>query len=615
MKQANVFCVAIIMILSTGCANIKFIKCSVNGLYADTIGQVLNSDGLEECRSKFAERRIWQAVLALVGSEGPREKLLCPKINPDTLVCSPEKTLTLRNDTFLNLDGRKSSVSGPGNENFNPRNIRGGDVICLKSSGGATSYGIRISNLTSLPGASGANPVTFVNYVNAGQVLINGTGEAGFWLRNSRYICVDGGGDRSQTYGFKIDGTFPKGVKISERSSDVSIARLEISGVSSAGIQSTPRGNCSDASRPQGQSYDDMYDFDNDGFYQKGRVMENGAIDPGDLDDVISQANFTLYNILIHHNYIHDVGTEGMYIGSNRSVHMYYPDGTPGPAQGARTICNYTDFSVNPPIIATGDNDPLSPKQVGVEIYSNIVDRSGWDSINVKSSARDCNIYDNTITNFATANNQSDQIGAINITPDVNCNVYRNTIKDGNGAGIYSMGSGGIIAHNLIIRSGQNGIAGHAHTSGITLTSTSLAWPELYYGHSFQVFNNTIIAPHHTGIRFSVKFESSHRLVNNLVVNSLVADPNGKSKSIYVDSDSTVALKDNNFYEESQVTPGFIDKTSDNFCLGPTSPFLDRGLDLANFLAGPAEILNLDLLSLPRPANGAFDIGACELQP
>lgn len=216
-----------------------------------------------------------------------------------------------------------------------------------------------------------------------------------FWLELRIKICwiqtylLSGTGDENENYGIYIrQVTNGYGLDIGSRSTDFEVENLEISNAKIVGIIAKTDPNCTyDADRP----------------------------------------NFTMFNIKIHDNYIHDIGNEGMYIGSSFYLGQYI------------SSCDKTFL---PHIID------------GVEIYNNRVEYTGWDGIQVGSALYNCAIHDNQVYKDSQAE-ETYQMSGIIINTGSSCNVYNNTIIDGKGTGILNQGTGGQhFYNNLIINAG-----------------------------------------------------------------------------------------------------------------------------------------------------------------
>src|SRR5690606_423119 len=89
--------------------------------------------------------------------------------------------------------------------------------------------------------------------------------------------------------------------------------------------------------------------------------------------------NYTMFNARIHHCYFHDISGEGIYLGNS-----FFG--------GTTVYCGSTQY----------------PHEVrGVRIHDNLLESTGWESIQVGSAVSDVEIYNNRIYNYGAANNPS----------------------------------------------------------------------------------------------------------------------------------------------------------------------------------------------------------------
>src|SRR5690606_11465482 len=89
--------------------------------------------------------------------------------------------------------------------------------------------------------------------------------------------------------------------------------------------------------------------------------------------------NFTMYDIKLHDNYIHDITGEGIYLGNS-----FYT--------GTSNYCGQTQY----------------PHEVrGVRIYNNRMENTGWESIQVGAAVQDVEIYNNIVYYYGRANRSS----------------------------------------------------------------------------------------------------------------------------------------------------------------------------------------------------------------
>jgi hypothetical protein len=209
-----------------------------------------------------------------------------------------------------------------------------GDTVCVIA---GTRDNLYLRNFQ----GTAQRPITFVNF--GGQVIVR---RSGILIQNSKHVHLTGSGEPGTEYGFRITNASSNGVTIVNKSSDFEIDHVEITGVGLAGIKVDTPATCSDGSTSDWRAYD----YDGDG------------VKTGDLDDVINRNNFTIDNSVLHDNYIHNVGTEGIYVGSS-----FYSEGS---------VLN----------CASGPERVYDPLLVGVYIYDNRVQDTGWDGIQAGSA-------------------------------------------------------------------------------------------------------------------------------------------------------------------------------------------------------------------------------------
>jgi hypothetical protein len=318
---------------------------------------------------------------------------------------------------------------------------------------------------------------------SGGRVVITDSSKYGIVIRNSRYFRLTGSGDSSHQYGIEVSDV-ETGVRAGWKSSDMEIDHLEVKSVAGQGILTSSKSSCEDGS-------DNSYDFDGD-----GRV----AYDPADQ---ISQANFTQFNTVIHNNFIHDIGDEALYIGSNRTVYADYSQGSP-------TNCR------------RGSANPLHPLLKGVEIYFNTIQRTGRDAINVKGAPQGCRVHHNSITEDSMARMGNGQDGGIDIGLNSRCDVYNNVIQSGYGRGLSLNGIGGRVYNNLITDPGRGFDSDDRRASGIHVHMGTT-------GGSYEIFRNTIVSPRSFGIRFTYRTGSGHVIRDNEIFS-----PGNQSEAAFI---------------------------------------------------------------------------------
>ena len=419
----------------------------------------------------------------------------------------------------------------------NKMNIQAGDVICLEA--GAKPY-LLIKNID--PNDNFNQPVTIQNH--NGQLIIDTDHVFGISIRHSNNIILSGKGDSDYYYGIHIRRVEPEGgsgVGISQLSSKVEVKGLEIANTGFAGILAKT-----------------------DPFCKDGNVMA-------------TRDQFTQYDIIIHDNYIHDTEGEGMYIGSSK-----YLQGFPNPCPGqSGTVMPHVN--------------------VGVKVYNNRVERSGWDALQVSSAVSDCDIHDNYIYRDSEAG-LSAQMSGILIGGGSKCDCYNNKILEGKGDAIEMLGAGNQrIYNNLIVEPGQRFNPGDPNTFkhgifvGHIFTETNA---------SLYLYNNTIVKPRADGI----KFQNEH-LKNNKAYNNVILDPGsyeavGDRAYINLEPQTIELDRQNNFLNTNVYSAGFDSPANNDYDLNLNSPLINSGRAIAEF--------NYDIENRSRPHGGGWDIGAYE---
>lgn len=412
--------------------------------------------------------------------------------------------------------------------------VESGDVICLEA--GAKPYLI-IRNID--PADNFQEPVLIIN--SGGQLIIDTDHHFGITIQNSNNIHLSGKGEPGITYGINIrrveNGS---GIGVSNFSSSVEIEGAKISNTFFAGIIAKT-----------------------DPYCLNGEIL-------GTRDE------FTQFDIIIHDNYIHDTGGEGMYIGSSKFT-------------GFTLDCNGQTQTVLPHV------------NVGVHIYDNVVERTGWDAIQVSSVISDCNINDNFILHDSEEGYPG-QMSGILIGGGSVCDCYNNQIFDGKGDGIEALGAGNQkIYNNLIVRAGQSFMP-----SEPTQFKHAIYNDHIYtHSNSFLYFyNNTIVSPKSFGITFRNDHLSNIRAYNNIIVDPGYSDDNGDPIYLNISDNSIVVDRQNNFLAPSVYDVNFDSPANDDYDLRINSPAVNGGVSLTD--------ISFDILNRERPYAGKWDIGAFE---
>ena len=416
-----------------------------------------------------------------------------------------------------------------------------GDTLCLMAGNRPHLY------LRDIMGAQDT-PVVLINH--QGISNIESFEPYGIRFANSRFIKITGTGSNAE-YGIQIDTvSIGDGIDINSLSSDVEIDHIKIQNIKYAGIKVKTDPNCT------------------------FRAVRD---------------SFTLYNVHIHDNYLSNIGTEGLYIGSSFFLGQYISD---------------CDTSVLPHLID------------GVRIYRNKLNHIGWDGIQVGSALNACEIYDNEI-NHDSFDEHYHQMSGIMVNPGSRCDVYNNQIINGKGTGIINQGAGGqFIYNNLIVNAGRD----YYMDDQVSKQQFGI-FSKYQYIHpedsSYYIFNNTIINPKSDGIRYFNKYSKSNLIINNIIINPGAFDfyeTNGSLNNEGVDSyihnylhESDLILA-NNLKERNASLQHFEDTLMHDYHLTWRSPAHNSGYNLSDYH------ISFDLDRNTRPYDNYFDIGAYELQ-
>ncbi|MCF8230660.1 MAG: T9SS type A sorting domain-containing protein [Bacteroidales bacterium] len=416
----------------------------------------------------------------------------------------------------------------------NDYDFQPGDVICLE--GGEKPY-LLLRNID--PEGNFNQPVTFRNH--NGEVTFDTDHYYGISISNCNNIVLSGNGDDDYTYGIKIlrvaNGT---GLSIGDLSSKVEVRGIEISNTNYAGLISKTDPFC-----------------------------ENGQI-KGTREDFIQE------DIIIHDNYIHHTGTEGMYIGSSKYL------------QGFDVECN-------------GDTQHVLPHvNSGVQVYDNRVEYTGWDGIQVSSAVDNCDIYGNDIDHDSEEAAYNQMSGMLIGTASV-CDCYNNKIIDGKGDGMDILGAGNQkIYNNLIVNAGQR-YDGSGNDNKHGIYSAHLY---TFDGAYMYYYNNTIINPRTYGISHRNDQLESSRAYNNVVIDPGAYEDEGDEAYIHLSSESIPMDMKNNYFGQNVNTAGFDQPENNNFDLQVNSSLVNAGRSIGG--------INFDIENRTRPHAGGMDIGAYE---
>lgn len=409
-----------------------------------------------------------------------------------------------------------------------------GDVICLMA---GKFHQILIRDIHGLPG----KPVTFRN--EGGQVIINNDTHYGISVRNCSFVDFTGNGHSEIQYGIFIQKVGNGGgITFEKLSTNISVSFFEIANVKLAAIIAKSDPNC---------TFESL------------------------------RGNFTMYDVMIHDNYIHDVEAEAIYIG-----HSYY--------NGFIMNCDGTDTLVLPHVVE------------GVYVYKNVINRTGRNAFQIGSAFADCKIYDNLISYDSQAETYN-QMGGIIIGGGSVCDCFNNRISDGKGSGIEVFGRGNFMIYNNLIeypgREYQPDTAHYVYPKHGIFVKDVNTDPDA----KIQIFHNTIISPKSDGILFTNENFTGSQIQNNIIINPGSYQEIGENA--FVHNNNIDLVISHNFFSLSNEEAMFNDCLNNDYSLKLKSPAVDKGKDLSDF------DISFDYVYNSRPLGKGFDIGAYESDP
>lgn len=362
-------------------------------------------------------------------------------------------------------------------------------------------------------------------------------------IRTSRYLKISGLGQTGIQYGIKVHGGLDSGLTVGYLSSDVEIEGVEV--------------------------------------YDKGFAGIMIKTDPSCANPATWRENFKMYNISVHHNYVHDVDGEGFYIGN--SFYVTGPASTSACVVGSETLLKKAHIIE------------------GVQVYNNIVKRTGCEGIQVGSAPINCTIHDNIIDKtglspFANYQNNGLQIG--NGTGGL---VYNNFIRDAPGNGISCLGIGdNFLYNNVIINTGYGAPYTGSTTYGSAIFMDEQAHEAAILGSGMKVVNNTVINPTENAFRVY-----NNRIANTLIQNNLVIKSGAKPYVFKLDTD-VVTVENTNLYYPTIPVGLFEDEANDDYRIKSGSTAAGTGT------ATTALGFNYDINNTIRTNNdlGAFATGS-----
>lgn len=386
---------------------------------------------------------------------------------------------------------------------------------------GATIYipaGIRGSLLLKNFKGTSAAPILIINQGGKVSFTTEITASYAFKTQNCQYFKVMGNGVSSIKYGFDVNGG-NIGMTMDDLSTDFEIANVEVRNSGFAGIMAKTDPSC---------------------------------------DPATWRGHFTMKNVIIHDNYVHKTGGEGLYIGNS-----FYQDG-----------------------VSTSCGTVLPHDVANARIYKNVVDSTGAEGIQVGSATSGCMIYNNTVKNPGISPFASYQNNGIQIGEGTGGQCYNNLVKNAPGNGIIVLGLGdNQVFNNYIIDSKSYGIFADSRYTP---------------GPNFQFINNTIVGSVLGGIKLNSETIPMNTVINNVIIQSASVQP------IILKSSSVKLTSSNNYVNTDVSVCRFVDYNGDDFHLQSSSPLIDQGANVLSYG------IKFDYYGAVRPSGTAFDIGATE---
>ena len=426
-----------------------------------------------------------------------------------------------------------------------------GQTVCIPSGNYLTM------NFNGLRGAED-KPI-FITNCGTGQVVVDTLEQSSNMAAHStRYLHFSGTGDPDQKYGFSLKNAAPgrMGIDMAHGVSDIEVEYFEIAGSAYAGIAIRNYPYC---------------------------------------DESLGRENFTQYNTFIHHNYIHGVTGEGIYLGCSHYHEEY------SPTSGEECAPGFAE-----------------PAMRGVEVHHNLIEEVGRDGIQVGTAVEGMEIHHNIVRNYALKEDYG-HVGGIQVNPGSVGRVYANLIvsKEGN------------LSDNGIQFAG--GADGPSYLYNNLIVGTKVPFLALTrmgnLDSPVHLLNNTIIGRSDGG-RSLYLFCDPDRVQNFFVTNNLFAGAALNGLYIYTNNSGQVVGKIvdgnaencpingqvyNNDLDENLKLPGnlydpdlsifdFVDLEGGDYHLNEGSPAIGAGENLS-------DIFTEDFEGQER-GEGAFDLGA-----
>ncbi|PRY29063.1 putative secreted protein (Por secretion system target) [Spirosoma oryzae] len=401
-------------------------------------------------------------------------------------------------------------------------NVKPGQTVCVKA--GRYDY-LRFNGFV----GTASQPIRFINCGGLVSVGVDAY-YSGIQFNTSRYFVLSGSGDPSLQYGFKLDRSnqSASGVSIGGLSSDCEVERVEVAFAGFAGFMVKTDPSC---------------------------------------DSTTWRENFSMYNVSLHDNYVHDTGGEGFYIG-----HSYYT--------GVNVTCNGIQKTVYPHLI------------YGLRVYNNRIEHTAAEGLQY-GCAPDAQVHHNTLDYTGMAPFANYQNNGIQIGGGGGGDCYSNQLSHVAGIGLIIVGH---LGNNRI----YNNVINDASLDGIFCDDRVGSLPNT----SMLFANNTINRTGRDGIRLYNQNNT------NLIVNNAITQVNaqgsqgGRVLTLMQGAQATLVTN----VTAVAGTTLYTDESAD-FRPAPGSPLVGTGTNVSNLG------VITDLPGNNREDGSQYDVGAYKYAP
>ena len=294
--------------------------------------------------------------------------------------------------------------------------------------------------------------------------------------------------------------------------------------------------------------------------------------------------NFVMQGINIHDCYVHDTGGEGMYLGYS--------------SWAKQVLCD--SANTNHPKASVRGHELQH-----LRVNHNLVERSGWDGIQVSSATLDIKVHDNIVYQAATLMD-TNQGNSLFVGGGSTGEYYNNLLLDTN------LGSMNVIApsrdvsvYNNVMHGG--GVFARAGPVPYPTSITPGSWVDYLRtqpGGFVNFFNNTMVYSTTFGFRTDDQI-SANRFKNNIVVAADTAYP-------LIDAQNGAVLdQDKNVAQRDSLGINFVNEDELDFRVASGSNAINAGMSLAGLPSPQVSVID-DITGVTRPQGGTYDAGASE---